>query len=71
VPKSQIFAKPMGICIDHKDNMDKAISSRWLRYTRKINKSQAFLQTGKINHYVLQALVFLFIILILTIIGII
>lgn len=71
VPKEEIFAAPHRFGIHHKDSVDRIVSERWAYLVRKINARLALFQTGKINHYILHALLFLALIFLMTWIGLI
>lgn len=71
VPKEEIFAAPRGFGVKRKDRIDRLVSDRWVYLVRKANSRLALFQTGKINHYILHALLFLVFIFLITWIGLI
>jgi formate hydrogenlyase subunit 3/multisubunit Na+/H+ antiporter MnhD subunit len=71
VPHEEIFARPRGFGIRHKDSVDNLVSQRWAYFVRKVNGRLALFQTGKINHYILHALLFLVLIFLISWIGLI
>ncbi len=71
IGQEEIFAVRHSYRIEHKDRIDRLIAERWGYFIRKINGRLALFQTGKINHYILHALVFLGLVLLLTFIGLI
>jgi formate hydrogenlyase subunit 3/multisubunit Na+/H+ antiporter MnhD subunit len=71
VDKDEIFARPRQFGIKRRDRIDSVVSTRWVQLMQKINARMALFQTGKINHYVLHALVFLALVLLLSFTGII
>ena len=71
VGKSEIFPSAHNYNIRHKDKVDRLFSAWWMEMLRQINKRIMRLRTGKINHYILFALVFLVAIFLLSILNII
>jgi NADH:ubiquinone oxidoreductase subunit 5 (subunit L)/multisubunit Na+/H+ antiporter MnhA subunit len=71
VEKSEIFPSPHNYNIRHKDKVDRLFSAWWMEMLRIINKRIMRLRTGKINHYILFALIFLVAIFLLSILNII
>ncbi len=71
VDKDEIFAQPRQFGVKRRDRIDSVVSARWVQLVQKINARMALFQTGKINHYVLHALVFLALVLLLSFTGII
>ena len=71
VPKEEIFAGRHRFGVNHEDRVDRIVSDRWAYLVRKINARLALFQTGKINHYVLHALLFLALIFLVSWIGLI
>ncbi|MDR0954817.1 MAG: NADH-quinone oxidoreductase subunit E [Rikenellaceae bacterium] len=69
VPKDEIFATEREFGVRHKDRIDRIVSERWVYLVRKLNARLALFQTGRINHYVLHALLFLAFVFLLTWIG--
>lgn len=71
VEKSEIFPSPHNYNVRHKDKVDRLFSAWWMEMLRIINKRIMRLRTGKINHYILFALIFLVAIFLLSIFNII
>ena len=71
VGKSEIFPSAHNYNIRHKDKVDRLFSAWWMEMLQQINKRIMRLRTGKINHYILFALVFLVAIFLLSILNII
>ncbi len=71
VGKSEIFPSPHNYNIQHKDKVDRLFSAWWVEMLRQINKRIMRLRTGKINHYILFALLFLVAIFILSLFNLI
>ena len=71
VPKEEIFARPHEFGVEHNDRVDRIVSDRWAYLVRKVNARLALFQTGKINHYILHALLFLALVFLITWIGLI
>ena len=71
VGKSEIFPSAHNYNIRHKDKVDRLFSAWWMEMLRQINKRIMRLRTGKINHYILFALIFLVAIFLLSILNII
>ncbi len=69
VPKEDIFAGEQTFGIRRKDRIDRIVSDRWVYLVRKVNARLALFQTGKINHYILHALLFLVFIFLISWIG--
>ncbi|MCD8185119.1 MAG: NADH-quinone oxidoreductase subunit E [Rikenellaceae bacterium] len=69
VPHEELFARPHRFGVRHKDRVDSLISERWAYLVRKLNARLALFQTGKINHYILHALLFLALVFLITWIG--
>ena len=55
----------------HKDRIDRLFAAWWMELLRLINKRIMRLRTGKINHYILFALLFLVAVFILSILNLI
>ena len=66
VGKSEIFPSSHGYSVKHKDKIDRLFSAWWVELLHIINKRIMRLRTGKINHYILFALLFLVVIFILS-----
>lgn len=71
VDKSEIFPTKHNYGIRHKDKIDSLFAAWWVELLRQINKRIMSLRTGKINHYILFALLFLVAIFILSLLKII
>ena len=67
VGKGEIFPAAHGFDVRHKDRLDKLFAAWWVELLRLINQRVMRLRTGKINHYVLFALAFLALVLLLSI----
>ncbi len=67
VSKSEIFPSTHGYSVRHKDKIDRLFAAWWVELLHIINKRTMSLRTGKINHYILFALLFLVVIFILSI----
>ena len=66
VGKSEIFPSTHGYNVRHKDKIDRLFAAWWVELLHIINKRIMSLRTGKINHYILFALLFLVVIFILS-----
>ncbi|MCC8036438.1 MAG: NADH-quinone oxidoreductase subunit E [Rikenellaceae bacterium] len=71
VDKNEIFPTRHSFDVKHKDKVATLISRWWLQTSRKVAKRAVRFNTGKINHYVMYALVFLVLIFILTLMEVI
>lgn len=71
VGKSEIFPSSHNYHVRHKDKIDRLLAEWWVELLRIINKRIMTLRTGKINHYILFALLFLVAIFILSLLNII
>lgn len=71
VGKSEIFPSTHGYNIKHKDKIDRLFAAWWMELLHIINKRIMRLRTGKINHYILFALLFLVVIFILSLFNLI
>lgn len=71
VGKSEIFPSAHNYNVRHKDKVDHLFAAWWMEILRQINKRIMRLRTGKINHYILFALIFLITIFLLSIFNII
>lgn len=70
VSKSEIFPSAHNYHVRHKDKIDRLFTEWWVELLRIINKRIMSLRTGKINHYILFALLFLVAIFILSLFNI-
>ncbi|MBE6198779.1 MAG: NADH-quinone oxidoreductase subunit E [Rikenellaceae bacterium] len=66
VGKSEIFPSSHRYAVRHKDKIDRLFAAWWVELLHIINKRIMSLRTGKINHYILFALLFLVAIFILS-----
>lgn len=71
VGKSEIFPSAHNYNVRHKDRIDRLFAAWWMELLRLINKRIMRLRTGKINHYILFALLFLVAVFILSILNLI
>ena len=71
VGKSEIFPSSHNYNVRHKDKIDRLLAEWWVELLRIINKRIMKLRTGKINHYILFALIFLVAIFVLSLLNII
>lgn len=69
--KSEVFPSTHGYRIRHKDKIDRLFAAWWMELLHIINKRIMSLRTGKINHYILFALLFLVAIFILSLFNLI
>lgn len=66
VGKSEIFPSAHGFDIRRKDRIDRLFTAWWVELLHLINQRVMRLRTGKINHYLLFALAFLGLVLLLS-----
>ena len=71
VGKGEIFPSSHGYNIRHKDKIDRLFAAWWMELMHIINTRIMRLRTGKINHYILFALLFLVVIFILSLFNLI
>lgn len=71
VNKNEIFPKKHSFDLKHKDKVSVLLSRWWVEFMKRINLRISKLNTGKVNHYVMYALIFLALILILSLTGLI
>lgn len=71
VSKSEIFPSSHNYNVRHKDKIDRLFAAWWVEMLHIINKRMMKLRTGKINHYILFALIFLMLIFILSLFNLI
>ena len=71
VGKSEIFPSSHNYNVRHKDKIDRLLAEWWVELLRIINKRIMKLRTGKINHYILFALIFLVAVFVLSLLNII
>ncbi len=69
VTHQEIFPTQHSFSIGHKDKIDSLFAAWWVELLRRINSYVMRLRTGKINHYVLFALIFLVLIFLLSILN--
>ena len=70
VSKGEIFPSTHGYSVRHKDKIDRLFAAWWVELLHIINKRIMSLRTGKINHYILFALLFMIAIFILSLFNI-
>ena len=66
VAKGEIFPSAHRFDISRKDRIDRLFTAWWVELLRQINRRVMRLRTGKINHYLLFALLFLALVLLLS-----
>ena len=71
VGKSEIFPSSHNYNVRHKDKIDRLLAEWWVELLRIINKRMMNLRTGRINNYILFALLFLIAIVILSLFNLI
>ncbi len=71
VGKSEIFPSSHNYNVRHKDKIDRLLAEWWVELLRIINKRMMSLRTGRINNYILFALLFLIAIVILSLFNLI
>lgn len=71
VGKSEIFPSTHNYNVRHKDKIDRLLAEWWVELLRIINKRMMSLRTGRINNYILFALLFLIAIVVLSLFNII
>lgn len=69
VGKSEIFPSSHRYDVRHKDKIDRLFAAWWVELLHIINKRIMSLRTGKINHYILFALLFMVVIFILSLLN--
>ena len=62
----EIFPVDHRFEVTRKDKIDQLFSRWWLIVLRRINAGTALLRTGKVNHYVLFAMLFLLLVFLLS-----
>ncbi len=67
VGKGEIFPAAHAFGAEHRDRIDSLFTAWWMELLRVVNKRVMRLRTGKINHYILFALAFLAVVLLLSI----
>jgi formate hydrogenlyase subunit 3/multisubunit Na+/H+ antiporter MnhD subunit len=70
VDKREIFPSSHDFKIHHKDRIDKLFTAWWVELIRLINARVMRLRTGKINHYILFALLFIILVFLCSILNI-
>lgn len=65
----EIFPVDHRFDVTRKDRIDQLFSRWWLAMLRRINAGTALLRTGKVNHYVLFAMLFLLLVFLLSILN--
>ena len=71
VSKSEIFPSSHNYNVRHKDKIDRLFAAWWVELLYIINKRIMALRTGKINNYILFALLFLMLIFVLSLFNLI
>ena len=71
VSKSEIFPSSHNYNVRHKDKIDRLFAAWWVELLYIINKRIMALRTGKINNYILFALLFLVLIFVLSLLNLI
>lgn len=71
VSKSEIFPSTHNYNVRHKDKIDRLFAAWWVELLYIINKRIMALRTGKINNYILFALLFLVVIFVLSLLNLI
>lgn len=71
VGKSEIFPSAHNYNVRHKDRIGRLFAEWWMEILRLMNNRIMRLRTGKINHYILFALLFLVAVFLLSILNII
>lgn len=67
VEHKEIFPSSHSFSRGHKDRIDTLLSAWWVEFIARINRQMMRFRTGKINHYVLFALIFLVLVFILSV----
>ena len=71
VDKSELFPAAHNFDAEHKDRIDALFAAWWVEMLRRINRQMMRLRTGKVNHYVLFALLFLVTVFLLSVFNLI
>ena len=71
VSKSEIFPSSHNYNVRHKDKIDRLFAAWWVELLYIINKRIMALRTGKINNYILFALLFLMLVFVLSLFNLI
>ena len=71
IDKSEIFPTQHRYDVRHKDKIDRLFAAWWVELMHRINMGVMRLRTGKINHYVMYALLLLIAVLVLTLLNLI
>jgi hypothetical protein len=71
VGKSEIFPSTHNYNVHHKDKIDRLLAEWWVELLRIMNKRMMNLRTGRINNYILFALLFLIAIVVLSLFNLI
>lgn len=69
--REEIFPMAHHFEAKHKDKIDSLFTAWWVEFTRRLNARLSVLRTGKVNHYILYALLFLALILVLSLLQLI
>ena len=71
IDKSEIFPTQHRYDVRHKDKIDRLFAAWWVELMHRINMGVMRLRSGKINHYVMYALLLLIAVLVLTLLNLI
>lgn len=71
INKNEVFPKKYSFNLKHKDKVSALFSKWWVEFMRVVNTRVKKLNTGKVNHYVMYALIFLALILVLSLMNVI
>lgn len=71
VSKDEIFPAPHSYSVEREDKVESITTGWWMEFMRVVNKRIMKMRTGKVNNYVLYALMFLVLIFVLTLLGVI
>ena len=70
VDKGEIFPSEHNYKVVHKDKVDSLLGQLWVKMMHNINGFVMRLRTGRVNNYITFALAFLFVVLVLTMFGV-
>ena len=71
IGSDEIFPVSHNFEVKHRDKIDSLFSAWWVALIRKINERFSALRTGKVNHYILYALLFFVLIFLLSVFNLI
>ena len=69
VGKGEIFPASHSFDVGHRDRIGRLFSAWWVELLRRINARVMRLRTGKINHYILFALLFIVLVFLCSILN--